>query len=67
VSRRDISPLTVGPVTIPRIAVATVSSAVRFGMPAALSGLAASKIRLPASASENGAVAAATPGRSARR
>jgi hypothetical protein len=54
-------------VTIERIVAATVSSAVRFGMPAALSGLAASKMRLPASASENGAVAAATPGRSARR
>jgi hypothetical protein len=59
--------LTIGALTIDRIAPATVSRATRFGMPAAASGLAASKMRRPASASENGAVAAATAGRSARR
>ena len=67
VSRVDISPLTIGSVTIERMASATVSSAVRFGMPAAFRGLDASKMRLPASASENGWVAAATAGRSVRR
>jgi hypothetical protein len=59
--------LTIGPVTIERIAAATVSSASRFEIPAAFSGFEASTMRLPASASENGAVAAATPGRSTRR
>ena len=42
VSRVDISPLTIGAVTIDRIASATASSAARFGMPAAFSGLDAS-------------------------
>jgi hypothetical protein len=56
-----------GSVTIDRMASATTSRAVRLAIPAAFSGFAASKMRLPASASENGAVAAATPGRSDRR
>jgi len=42
VSRVDSSPLTIGAVTIDRMAAAMVSSAARFGMPAAFSGLAAS-------------------------
>jgi hypothetical protein len=67
VSRPDISPLTIGAVTIDRMAPATVSRAARFEIPAAFSGLAASMMRLPASASEKGAVAAATAGTSARR
>src|SRR3954447_19518926 len=67
VSRVDISPLTIGAVTIERIASATVSRAVRLGIPAAFRGLAASKISLPAAPSQDGAVAAAITGRSARR
>ena len=37
VSRVDISPLTIGAVTIERMASATTSSATRLGMPAAFS------------------------------
>jgi hypothetical protein len=62
VSRVDTSPLTIGAVTTDRMAAAIVSSVTRSGMPAAFSGLAAS-----ASASENGAVAAATADSSERR
>ena len=42
VSRVDISPFTIGSVTIDRIAAATASSATRFGIPAAFSGFDAS-------------------------
>ena len=67
VSAVDTSPLTVGRVTMSRISVAISSSASRTGMPASLSGLAASKTRLRASASDSGETAAATSATSARR
>ena len=44
-----------------------VSKAVRLRIPADLSGLAASKIRFPASSSENGSTAPVTEGTSRRR
>jgi len=59
--------LTVGLVTMRRISAATVSSASTVPMPAALSGLLASKMRLAASASDRGATAAATDPTSERR
>ncbi len=67
VSRAETSPLTVGVVTMARIRAAISSSASRLAMPAAFSGFAASKMRLPASASEKGSTAAATCPISARR
>ena len=59
--------MTIGSATMACIRSATVSRAVNAVIPAALSGLAASKIRLAASASEYGETAAATEARSARR
>ncbi len=66
-NRPDTSPLTIGAFTIERIVDATTSSASTLPMPAAFNGFVASKIRLPASSSENGSTAFATPGRSVRR
>jgi len=62
----ETSPLAIGLVTTDRIAAATASRASRLLMPAAFSGLAASKIRLPAPTWENGSTAAATYGRCSR-
>ncbi len=63
----DTSPLTVGPATMSRISCAMRARPSSVLIPAAFSGLLASNTRLPASASLNGAVAAATPAMSARR
>ena len=63
----DIAPFTMGLAAMSRISPAIRSSASSTGIPAAFSGFEASKTRLAASASENGATADATAAAWSRR